>query len=263
MIKTKPTPLKFRFALAILATVATCGISQIHAASGEELLMGALPASSVNRSQIDKTTLVDAVSQAVSANKRQAPEIVGAAITKTNSLATQNAIVRAAINALGDEKSDSSVVPQIVYAAVRNAPNCGGSDSGYDKDGYSKDSSAGCECAEQFTRTAIEALGSNPSEKMVVAITTSAIQALDGRCADRIVNAASQAAPQYASSIADAGARAGRGSGEGRNADGFANGDGSEGVVFSPTGRPVPAAFVLPPSSSNGGGVVPDTTPVN
>ena len=247
----------FAFAVAAISM----SVSPLVAATGDELLMSALPAASMNRGVIDGDTLVSAVSQAVSQNKRQAPEIVSAAIPKARTMATQKAIVRAAIVALGDYRSEpKGLIPQIVYAAIKSSPNCG---SGDGKNGYGKDGARGCECAEQFTKTAIEALGADPSERLVTDITAAAIQATDGRCANDVVNAASGAAPQYASAIADAGARAGTG-----NGPDFSNGDGgitdpNEGIVFSPTGRPVPAPFVLPPSSNGGGVSGPTTSPVN
>ncbi len=242
--------------ITILAVITlTVNLHSVSAATGDELLASSLPASSMNKGVIDGETLVKAVYQAVIANKDQAPEIVGAAIPKTRSIKTQEAIVKAAVSALG---SSTKRVPQIVYSAIKSSPNCGTSDG---KSGYSKESPASCECAVHYVKAAIEALGANPSEKLVIDITTAAIQATEGRCARQIADAASQAAPQYASSIADAAARAGREGGN--NFDpGSRFGDSElDGVVFSPTGRPVPAPFVFPPATN--GGIVPDTTPVN
>lgn len=243
----RPTTL----AIAVLAVAFSS--SNLLAASGDELLMSSLPSSSVNKSVIDGDTLVKAVYNAVSANKEQAPEIVAAAITKTRSMATQKAIVKSAIAALGDYNSlPKGLIPQIVYAAIKASPNCGMSDG---KSGYDKDAAFNCACAEEYTKAAIEALGGNPSERLVTDITVAAIQATDGRCADSIANAASSVAPQYASSIADAAARSARG-----NGDAFGS-DPADGIVFSPTGRPVPAPFVFPPATN--GGIVPEVTPVN
>lgn len=240
---------------AIAALTLTFSANLLHAATGEELLMSALPPAALNQSVIDNDSLVGAVSNIVREHKKEAPEIVGAAITKTRSLATQKAIVKVAIIALGDYQSlPKGLIPQIVYSAIKHSPNCGTSEGA---SGYSKDGNVGCECAEQYTKAAIEALGANPSEKLVTDIVTSAIQALDGKCADRIVTGASEVAPQFASGIADAAARVGRG-----EATNFSNeGDPGEGVVFSPTGRPIPSPFIFPPAA--GGGIVPDTTPVN
>jgi hypothetical protein len=256
MKKSNHFSANFLRSASFAALALTLGTSSLLAATGDELLMGALPASSMNKSTIASDTLLKAVSDAVAANKEQAPEIVAAAIAKTRSMVTQKAIVKTAIAALGDYKSlPKGLIPQIVYAAIKASPNCGTSDgkSGYSKDGYSKDGMGGCECAEQYTKSAIESLGADPSERLVEDIVTSAVQATDGKCADRVANAASQAAPQYASSIADAAARAGKG--------GMPDSEFGDGVVFSPTGRPVPAPFVFPPATN--GGIVPPTTPVN
>ncbi len=241
-----------RATFVVAASTLISSAAFLSAATGDELLIGALPPSAINKPVIDGDTLTKAVYEAVLANKSQAPEIVAAAIPKTRSLATQKAVVKAAISALGDYQSLSSgLVPQIVYAAIKAAPNCGSSDgksdgkSGYEKDGYSKDSN-GCHCAEEFTRSAIEALGPNPSERVVTDIVSSAIQASNGRCADQIANAASDAAPQYASAIANAA------SGKGQTSE-FGE------IGFGPTDRPIPAPFVV---QTPGGGLSSPMTPV-
>ncbi len=257
-MKILSTPFaKFYHSLLAVFTIALMATS-LNAATGDELLMGALPPSAVNKPIIAGDALTKAVYNAVSANKTQAPEIVAAAIPKTHSMATQKAIVKAAIAALGDYKAlPKGLIPRIVYSAIKASPNCGTTE-GYAKDGYAKDAANGCECAEQYTKSAIESLGADPSERLVTDIVTSAIQASNGRCATRIANAASGAAPQYASSIADAAARAARNGGDLAGNDPSNSGDE---VVFSPTGRPVPAPFVFPPATN--GGIVPETTPVN
>jgi len=239
------------FALAL-----TFGGIQANAASGEELLASAMPPSSLNSDVVKTDVLLAAVTKAVSEHKSQAPEIVCAAMSKTRSLAVHKSIVEAGIAALGSAKSDQKIIPQIVFAAVK-CSTCGNS--------ATASNNAGCECAAEFTKVAILALGANPSEEIVLNITTSAIRALNGRCADRIVRAASEAAPEFASSIADAGARAASDTGV-AGTDEFETGDGTDGLVFGPTGRPVPASFVPPPSSVSGNpGEVPGVviTPVN
>ena len=222
----------------------------MEAATGAELLTAALPAASVNDSNVKGDVILKAVYQAVGANKRQAPEIVCAAMERTRGMAIHKEIVRTAITALGDPKKVSKSAAGEIVAAAINCSNC--------KDKLEERAAdARFECAEQFVRVAIEALGADVSEGVVTAIVNSAINALGGRGAEGIVSAASGAAPQHASAIADAGARAGRGNG----LDNPNNEDG-DGLVFNPTGRPVPAPFVFPPSSSGGDGIVDETTPV-
>jgi hypothetical protein len=212
-----------------------------------------LPAASANKSNVKSDVLLKAVYQAVGSNKSKAPEIVCAAMGRSRGLGIHKEIIRTAITALGDPKTVSKgAVASIVSAAI-GCSNC--------KDKAEEgNANAGCECAEQFTQVAIEALGPDISEELTNAIVVAAIEALNGRCADGIVNAASRVAPQHASAIADAGARAGRGNGNGL--DNENNPNGGDGIVFNPTGRPVPAPFVLPPAGTNGGALVDDTTPV-
>ena len=220
--------------------------TSLRAATGDELLTAAIPAAYVNSANVKSDVMLRAVYQAVSENKRQSPEIVCAAMNRTQGEVVHREIVRTAVTALGKE---TKMIPDMVASAVK-CSTCRVSDGKSEPD-------LGCECAAYYTRVAIEALGTNPSERLVDDIVGYAIRAMDGRCADRIVSAASQAAPQYASSIADAGARAGRAGG----LDNPNNPNSGDGIVFNPTGRPVPAPFVFPPST--GGGIVPDTTPVN
>lgn len=234
----------------VLGTV-TFNASSLLAATGNDLLVSSLSASDVNKSVIGSKALLAAVYEAVSKNKAQAPEIVAAAIPKTSSVATQKEIIRTAIAALGDPKSaPKGTIPNIVSAAIKAAPKGGYSDG---KSGYSKDA-GDCGVAEEFTQAAIEALGSNATERLVSDIVEAAIVANDGKCADRVANGATQAAPQFADSIADISSRVSRGQ------TGAFDGTGSE-IVFSPTGRPVPAPFNVPPATN--GGISPETTPVN
>jgi hypothetical protein len=225
----------------------------LQAAAGEELLVQQLPASAMNKAVVKTDVLLSAVTKAVIKNPKQGAEITCAAMAKSRGNEVHNSIVKTAIAALGPKPSKNAV-GEIVYAAVK-CSDC------VDRNDQTAD--AGCACAGQLTKSAIEALGPNPSEALVLSITESAIRGLDGRCADAIVRAATEAAPEYAASIADAGARAGRGTGQGNGALASGEALGEDGVVFNPTGRPVPAPFVFPPAGGGGGGIVRDTTPVN
>jgi len=237
--------------LGLAITAITFNASTLFAATGNDLLVSSLSASDANKNVIGSKALLAAVYDAVSKNKSQAPEIVAAAIPKTSSVATQKEIIRTAIAALGDPKSaPKGTVANIVAAAIKAAPKGGFSDG---KSGYSKDS-GDCGLAEDFTQAAIEALGPNVSERLVNEIVEAAILANNGKCSDRIANGATQAAPQFADSIADISSRASRG-----ETLAF-DGSGSE-IVFSPTGRPVPSPFNVPPATN--GGISPETTPVN
>ena len=240
-------------AFAIAAFMAVSA-GQLQAATGDELLVQQLPASSLNKPVVKLDVLLSAVTKAVIKDPKQAAEITCAAMSKINGNAAHNSIIKTAIAALGPKPSKAAV-GDIVYSAVK-CSDC--------VDRNDRSANAGCACAGQFTKSAIEALGPNPSESIVLAITNAAIRALDGRCVDGIVRAATEAAPQYAASIADAGAKAGNGNGAGGN-EGVAGADGAdggEGVAFGATGAPVPAAFNFPPAGG-GGGIVSDTTPVN
>lgn len=249
MLMNSPSLAKSLRSLLAMASLLLASTT-MHAATGDQLLVAAMPAASVNSANIKSDVILRAVYQAVSENHKQAPEIVCSAMNRSQGEAVHREIVRTAVTALG---KDTKMVPEVVASAVR----CSTCRNGDGKSDGKSESDLGCECAAQFTRVAIEALGANPSERLVDDIVIYVIRALDGRCGGRIVDAASQAAPQYASSIADAGARASRGGGFDN-----ANDPGDvDGIVFNPTGRPVPAPFVFPPATN--GGLVPDTTPVN
>ncbi|MEO7933616.1 MAG: hypothetical protein ABIT76_10705 [Chthoniobacterales bacterium] len=231
--------------------------TSLQAATGDELLVAALPASAMNKSVIKDDVILRAVYKSVGEHKKQAPEIVCAAMSRTRGLAIHKEIVRTAITALGDPKTaPRDLIVAIVHSAVTcstcsTAENRRDGRNRNDVDDRRGEYGFNCDCAAAFTRVAIEALGTDPSQRLVTDIVTDVIRTLNGRCADRIVSAASEAAPQFASAIAEAGASAG---GNDTSAP-------SDEVVFSPTGRPVPAPFVFPPATN--GGIVPDTTPVN